>query len=42
LGEVYWANGQHDKAIAVWKEGMLLNPDNDTLRQTLKRLRVKL
>jgi tetratricopeptide (TPR) repeat protein len=42
LGEVYWVNGQRDKAIAVWKEGMLLNPDNDTLRQTLKRLRVKL
>jgi tetratricopeptide (TPR) repeat protein len=42
LGEVYWVNGQRDKAIAIWKEGMLLNPDNDTLRQTLKRLRVKL
>ncbi len=42
LGEVYWTNGQRDKAIAIWKEGMLLNPDNDTLRQTLKRLRVKL
>jgi tetratricopeptide (TPR) repeat protein len=42
LGEVYWANGQRDKAIAIWKEGMLLNSENDTLLQTLKRLRVKL
>jgi predicted Zn-dependent protease len=42
LGEVYWANGQRDKAIAIWKEGMLLNSDNETLLQTLKRLRVKL
>lgn len=42
LGEVYWANGQRDKAIAVWKEGMLLNSENETLLQTLKRLRVKL
>ncbi len=42
LGEVYWANGQRDKAIAIWKEGMLLNPENETLLQTLKRLRVKL
>jgi predicted Zn-dependent protease len=42
LGEVYWANGQRDKAIAVWKEGMLLNSENTTLLETLKRLRVKL
>ena len=42
LGEAYWVNGQRDKAIAVWKEGMLLNNENETLLQTLKRLRVKL
>jgi tetratricopeptide (TPR) repeat protein len=42
LGEVYWVSGQRDKAIAIWKEGMLLNNENDTLLQTLKRLRVKL
>jgi len=41
-GEVMWSLGQRDKAIAVWKEGMLLNPDNETLLETLKRLRVKL
>ncbi len=42
LGEVYWVSGQRDKAIAIWKEGMLLNNENETLLQTLKRLRVKL
>lgn len=42
LGEVYWVAGQRSKAIAIWKEGMLLNAENDTLQQTLKRLRVKL
>lgn len=42
LGEVYWATGQRSKALAIWKEGMLLNPENETLLQTLKRLRVKL
>jgi tetratricopeptide (TPR) repeat protein len=42
LGEVYWVAGQRDKAMAVWKEGLLLNGENETLLQTLKRLRVKL
>ncbi len=42
LGEVYWASGQRSKALAIWKEGLLLNPENETLLQTLKRLRVKL
>ncbi len=41
-GEVMWSLGQRDKALAVWKEGMLLNPENDTLLETLKRLRVRL
>ncbi len=42
LGEVYWATGQRSKALAIWKEGLLLNAENETLLQTLKRLRVKL
>jgi tetratricopeptide (TPR) repeat protein len=41
-GEVLWSMGQQDRAIAIWKEGKLLNPDNETLMETLKRLRVKL
>lgn len=42
LGEVLWTQGQRDRAINTWKEGMKLNPENETLLETLKRLRVKL
>ena len=42
FGEVLWAMGQRDKAVAIWREGQLLNPANDTLVETLKRLKVKL
>ncbi|TFZ03721.1 tetratricopeptide repeat protein [Ramlibacter humi] len=41
LGEVLWTSGQRDKAQSVWKEGLLLNAENETLQETLKRLRVK-
>ena len=41
LGEVLWTIGQRDRAQAVWKEGLLLNSENETLQETLKRLRVK-
>jgi tetratricopeptide (TPR) repeat protein len=42
LGEVLWAMDQHETAVAVWKEGVQLNAENETLVETLKRLRVKL
>ena len=42
LGEVLWRMGQRDRAQAIWKEGRLLNPENETLLETLKRLRIKL
>ena len=42
LGEVLWASGQRDQAMAIWREGAALNADNETLLETLKRLRVKL
>jgi tetratricopeptide (TPR) repeat protein len=41
LGEVLWSLGQRDRAQSIWKEGLLLNSDNDTLQETLKRLHVK-
>lgn len=41
LGEVLWTVGQRDRAQAVWREGLLIGSDNDTLQETLKRLRVK-
>ena len=42
LGEVLWAKGQRDRAMSIWKEGLLADADNETLQETLKRLRVKL
>ncbi len=41
LGEVLWSLGQRDRAEEIWKEGLLLNSENETLLETLKRLRVK-
>ena len=41
LGEVLWALGQRDEARAIWREGQKLNPDNETLLNTLKRFQVK-
>ena len=41
LGEVLWSVGDRDRAQAVWREGLLIGADNDTLQETLKRLRVK-
>lgn len=42
LGEVLWSLGQRQQAQSVWKEGLSLNAENETLIETLKRLRVKL
>ena len=41
LGEVLWALGQHTEAKAIWTEGLRLNPDNETLLETTRRLRDK-
>jgi predicted Zn-dependent protease len=41
LGEVLWSIGQRDQAHAIWREGMLLNAENETLQETLKRLKVR-
>jgi tetratricopeptide (TPR) repeat protein len=42
LGEVLWVSDQRDEALKIWREGFQTDPDNDTLNQTLQRLRVKL
>lgn len=42
LGEVLWSQGNTEEAKAIWKEGLRLNPDNQTLKDTLKRLGVSL
>ncbi len=41
LGEVLWVSGQREEALKIWREGLLLASDNETLQQTLKRLQVK-
>jgi len=42
LGEVLWTLGQKDEAIAVWRQGMGINADNETLLETVRRFRVNL
>ncbi|MFN3494892.1 MAG: tetratricopeptide repeat protein [Hydrogenophaga sp.] len=41
LGEVLWVLGQRDQALKIWREGMLLANDNETLRSTLERFQVR-
>ena len=41
LGEVLWKQGLKDRATALWKEGVKINKNNDTLVETLKRFGVK-
>jgi len=41
LGEVLWSLGQRDRAQTIWREGLLLAHDNETLLETLKRFKVK-
>ena len=37
LGEVLWMLGQRDEARRIWDEGRQRDPENDVLRETLKR-----
>lgn len=40
LGEVLWSIGQQDEARRIWRQGQALRADNQTLRETLRRLQV--
>ena len=42
LGEVLWSAGNKDRAVAVWKEALQRSADNETLLETIKRLKVPL
>lgn len=42
LGEVLWSAGERDQALRIWRESSLVDAENETLQETLKRLRVKL
>ncbi|WP_288254393.1 tetratricopeptide repeat protein [uncultured Hydrogenophaga sp.] len=41
LGEVLWTKGARDEARRIWREGLALASDNETLKSTLKRLNVE-
>ena len=41
LGEVHWSLGQQDKAGTIWREGLMLKADNETLLETLKQFKFK-
>lgn len=38
LGEVLWKKGQHDEANRIWQEGLVREPKNQTLKDTIKKL----
>jgi Flp pilus assembly protein TadD len=42
MGEVLWTMGRRDEALSIWKAGLQINAENETLLETLQRLRVKL
>ena len=39
LGEVLWVLKRQDEAIKVWREGLDTAPNNETLQETLQRLK---
>ena len=41
LGEALWAQGERERAQAIWREALRIDPRNQTLAQTLKRLGVQ-
>jgi tetratricopeptide (TPR) repeat protein len=41
FGEILWSLGQRERALMIWREGLQLNADNETLQETLKRLQVQ-
>lgn len=41
MGEVLWSLGQREPARAIWNEGKTLNPQNETLLETVQRFGTK-
>lgn len=41
LGEILWVSGRREDAIRIWKEGLTLASDNETLQSTLRRFKVQ-
>jgi tetratricopeptide (TPR) repeat protein len=41
IGEILWVLGEREQAQKFWREGLLINAENETLQETLKRFKVK-
>jgi uncharacterized protein HemY len=41
LGEVLWVMGKRQEAGVIWREGLLLKADNETLQETIQRFNFK-
>ncbi len=41
LGEVLWSQGKQDEARQLWLDALKREPDNDTLKETLTRFKIK-
>ncbi|KAJ8134731.1 hypothetical protein OY671_012056, partial [Metschnikowia pulcherrima] len=41
-GEVLWTQGKQDEARQSWRDALKREPDNDTLKETSTRLKIKL
>ena len=39
LGEVLWVMGQRDEADKIWQDSLKTSPENETLQNTIKRLK---
>ena len=39
LGEVLWKMKREDEAVKIWREGLNIAPNNETLQETLQRLK---
>jgi tetratricopeptide (TPR) repeat protein len=42
LGEVLWVSGRKEEAMKYWREVLAKEPKNETLKNTLKRFKIKL
>ena len=40
-GEILWSLDQRERALQIWREGLQLGAENETLRETLKRLKAQ-
>lgn len=41
LGEVLWSQGKQDEARQLWLDSIKREPDNDTLKETMTRFKIK-